>query len=92
MIKNAFEVTINERKFLAINEVLSSIAFKQHPRQEEYEGFLSFVYRGREDVFTFTMYSNRPNFDVSKIAVARGGGGHFGAAGFRDQELVWRKK
>lgn len=36
----------------------------------------------KNDEFKYTVYSNKPEIDVSKIATKFGGGGHAGAAGF----------
>lgn len=41
------------------------------------------VYSRRPNCWTVSMYTSKPNIDVSKIAKRMGGGGHKGAAGFQ---------
>lgn len=48
----------------------------------EYDICVSFSYKGKEDEWIISIYSNKDNIDCSKIAESYGGGGHKGAAGF----------
>lgn len=52
---------------------------------ERHDGMMSFAWNG--EVFTFGLYSTKPEIDCGAIAKRNGGGGHPGAAGFRCDNL-----
>jgi oligoribonuclease NrnB/cAMP/cGMP phosphodiesterase (DHH superfamily) len=58
--------------------------------KDKYDAFITFIYDGRK--YTVSLYTDRPDLDVSKIALKYGGGGHRGACGFTCRELPFRRK
>lgn len=51
----------------------------------EFDGMMSFSWNG--EAWTFGLYTDKPEIDCGAIAKRYGGGGHPGAAGFRDISL-----
>lgn len=82
----AFETELDGLKLIAINLMLTnSKIFDSVWDSEKYDGMLTFGYRkGR---WTVSLYSDKPDVDMSIIAKNRGGGGHKGAAGFQCDSL-----
>lgn len=52
---------------------------------EQFDGMMGFSWNG--EVWTFGLYSTKPEIDCGAIAKRHGGGGHPGAAGFRSDAL-----
>jgi oligoribonuclease NrnB/cAMP/cGMP phosphodiesterase (DHH superfamily) len=86
-----FDVMFDGMTFAAVNrERFNPINFGIDYHEDGYDGFACFWYDGRR--WQWSLYSDNDQTDVSSIAKNRGGGGHFGAAGFRQDELfVWHK-
>ncbi|MFH1691831.1 MAG: hypothetical protein ABIC68_04600 [Candidatus Omnitrophota bacterium] len=85
----SFETELDGLKCIAINKMLTnSQIFDSVWNPEKYDAMLSFGYR--KGSWTVSLYSNKPEIDVSKIAKARGGGGHKGAAGFQCDILPFK--
>ena len=85
----AFETDLDGLKCIAINKSLTnSQVFDSVWNPEKYDAMLSFGYRKGQ--WTVTLYSDKPDIDVSVIAKNRGGGGHRGAAGFQCSELPFK--
>ena len=55
---------------------------------EVFDGMMSFSWNG--EVFTFGLYSDKPDVDCGAIAKRYAGGGHPGAAGFRTRTLPFQ--
>lgn len=84
----AFPVMLDGLKCIAINRLFSnSQLFDSVWDPREYDAMLAFGWRGRQ--WTVSLYTDRPDIDVSEIAKKRGGGGHKGAAGFQCTELFF---
>lgn len=77
----SFPMKIDGYKFLAVNEErFNPITFGIDYHKDGYDGFASFFFKnGKWEV---SLYSDNGETDVSDLAKIRGGGGHFGAAGF----------
>jgi len=56
---------------------------------EDYDIMMPFVFDGKQ--WTISLYTKKPEIDVSEIAKKYGGGGHKGAAGFQCKELPFFK-
>lgn len=56
--------------------------------KDEYDIMMPFVFDGKR--WTVSLYTKKPEIDVSVIAKKYGGGGHRQAAGFQCDELPWR--
>ena len=86
----SFEVEFDGLRCIAINKGLAnSKLFDSVWDPEKYDAMLAFCMISPEKGWTVSLYSDKPNVDVSKIAKARGGGGHKGAAGFQCKTLPW---
>ena len=87
IMKNAFEITFEDHKFLAVNAGgINSLAFKSVYDADKHDAVMSFYLRPGGK-WTFSMYSPDQSLDVSKIAIQRGGGGHPYACGFQTDNL-----
>ena len=51
----------------------------------EHDGMLGFNWDGKQ--WRVSLYSDKPNIDLSEVAKKYGGGGHRGACGFRTEKL-----
>jgi len=81
-----FETRLDKLRCIAINKMLTnSQIFESVWDPDKYDAMLTFGYR--KGKYTVSLYSDKPNVDVSVIAKAHGGGGHKGAAGFQCDEL-----
>ena len=63
----------------------NSLVFKSVYDPAKHDLMIAFVKRPGK--WTVSLYSDKPEVDCSALALARGGGGHHGAAGFQCQEL-----
>lgn len=77
-------VTLDGHTMLACNFRMGSLGFGQH----DYDACVSYIYDGTK--WTVSIYSSK--IDVGAIALAHGGGGHTGAAGFTCLQLPWRSQ
>lgn len=76
-----FIVKFEDLNFLAINKGLcNSLVFQGAYNPKEHDAMMAFVWRNNE--WHVSLYSDKPEIDVSAIAKKFGGGGHHGAAGF----------
>lgn len=76
-----FDVTVDGLRGLALNVArCSSLAFVDAWDPTKYDIMISFAYL--PDSVTVSIYSDKPNVDVSEIAAKYGGGGHINASGF----------
>jgi len=82
-----FEIELDGLRVIACNAPLTNsqlFDFVWDP--EKYDAMLTFSMRPDRQ-YTISMYTDKPEVDVSEICKARGGGGHKGAAGFQCNEL-----
>lgn len=88
-MKNSFLIEFEGLKFLALNTpAKSSLAFLSKDVPETgHDALLKFNWTGT--LWDVSLYhaKHRTDLDLSKIAVAHGGGGHRGACGFRVAKL-----
>lgn len=87
----AFEVEFDGLKCIAINKLLaSSQLFDSIWDKKKYHAMVAFG-RKKKGRWLVSIYSDRKDVDLSKIAKARGGGGHQGASGFSCEVLPWEE-
>lgn len=85
----AFETELNGLKCIAVNKMLTnSQLFDSIWNHDKYDAMLTFGFR--KGKWTVSLYSTKPDVDVSTIAKTRGGGGHKGAAGFQCDYIPFR--
>lgn len=83
-LKSAFPIEFHGHKGLAVNWNLEASDMGEYIyKKKGYDIALMFYYTGKE--WVFSLRSNK--VDVSKIALEYGGGGHPGAAGFRQSSI-----
>lgn len=88
-LKSAFPINFHGHKTLAVNWSLEASDMGEYIyTQLGYEVALMFYYTGQ--VWNFSLRSEK--VDVSKLALKHGGGGHPGAAGFREEDIDWLLK
>jgi uncharacterized protein len=81
-----FYTELDGLKCIAANRGMSnSLLFESVWNHEMYDAMLMFAWKNGQ--WTISLYTDKPGIDVSKVAKARGGGGHVGAAGFQCKEL-----
>lgn len=84
-----FDTELDGLRVLAVNKGLTnSMLFDGGYDPERHDAMLSFCWY--RDKWKVSLYSDKPEVDVSAICHARGGGGHRGAAGFQCAELPFR--
>lgn len=77
----AFETELEGLRLVAINRRLAnSQLFDSVYDPDKHDAMCSFGWQGGE--WCFSLYSTKPEVDVSAVAKMYGGGGHKGAAGF----------
>lgn len=82
----AFETELDGLRCIAVNKGMTNrLVFDSVYDPSKHDAMLSFCWRGGQ--WTVSLYSTKPEVDVSVICKARGGGGHKGASGFQCQEL-----
>lgn len=85
-LRSAFEVEFHGHKTLAVNWSLEASDMGEYIYKNlGYDIALMFYYTG--EVWNFSLRSDK--VDVSELALKFGGGGHPGAAGFRQQNIDW---
>jgi hypothetical protein len=85
----SFETEIDGLRVIAINRTGTNARLFDSVRDpEKYDAMLTFGWK--RDRWIVSLYSDPGGVDVSKIAKARGGGGHKGAAGFQCKELPFK--
>lgn len=81
IFKKAVPFEFEDHQFLMVNrERFNPVNFGIDYHSEGYDGFICFWFDGL--VWTFSLYNDNGEVDVSEIAKKYGGGGHKGAAGF----------
>lgn len=81
----AFETTLDGLKCIAINKLTSSMVFDSIWDNTKYDAMLVFAFQ--KNYWTCSLYTDKPEIDLSVIAKAHGGGGHRSAAGFQFTEF-----
>ncbi len=86
-----FECTFAGLRCIAVNKGLTnSKIFDSVWDPKKYDAMLTFCMINPEKGWTISLYTDKPDIDVSEIAKAHGGGGHKGAAGFQCKVLPWQ--
>lgn len=79
---NIIEFEFMDLRFIALNTPeRGSNLFLSHYNPNKHDAMMVFRFDGKR--WTFSVYAFKEGVDVSAVAVAHGGGGHKGAAGFR---------
>ena len=82
----AYPAIFEGYKALVLNRgIANSMTFENHPDAKNVSIFVTYVFNGEN--WIVSLYANKPDIDVSKIAKKYGGGGHKGAAGFVCENL-----
>lgn len=85
----AFEVAFEGLRCIAINKMLTnSQVFDTVWDRDKYHAMITFGFRHGK--WTFSMYSDREDVDVSEICKRYGGGGHKGASGFQCDHIPFQ--
>ncbi len=84
----AYESVIDDIECLVVNRSCNSLVFGELIK--DYPIVAIWAYNGK--VYKYSLYSERPEIDVSKIAEKFGGGGHKGAAGFVSKFMILKSK
>jgi len=83
----SYETEIDGLKCLVVNKKTNSWVFGE--KYNEYPIVMVWAFNGTK--YSYSIFSNNPDIDCSKIAEKYGGGGHKGAAGFSSDELLFKK-
>jgi len=84
----SFEVEIDGLKCIAVNKGLTnSKVFDSVWDPEKYDAMAAFCLMSPDRGWTISLYTDKPEIDVSIIAKKRDGGGHKQAAGFQCKKL-----
>lgn len=86
--KYAYESRIDNYKCLVVNRSCNSLIFGNLIK--EYPIVAIWAFDGEQ--YKYSIYSDKPEVDCSKIAEKFGGGGHKGASGFTSKELILKKE
>lgn len=82
----AFSVELDGMRCIAINKMATnSQLFDSVWNQDRYDAMLAFGWRNGG--WVVSLYSDKPDVDVSRVAKNHGGGGHANAAGFHCRHL-----
>jgi len=68
------------------NPMFNSQLFYGFYDEAKHDIMICWIFDGK--LFKYSLYSTKDDVDVSKIAVAHGGGGHKGAAGFENEKYI----
>lgn len=86
--KYAYESRIDNYKCLVVYRSCNSLIFGDLIK--EYPIVSIWAFDGEK--YKYSIYSDKPEIDCSKIAEKFGGGGHKGASGFTSKELILKKE
>ena len=86
---NIYKSTFEGYKCLVINKSGGSNLFRFHENIDDADILVSWTYRP-DGLYKYSLYSAHNNVNVAKICEKYGGGGHFGAAGFSYNELLFK--
>jgi len=79
--RHAYPAVFEGYKALVLNRgIVNSMTFENAPGAKDADIFVTYVFSGKN--WIVSLYANKPDIDVSRIAKKYGGGGHKGAAGF----------
>ena len=84
----SYKTEIEGLKCLVVNKKSNSWVFGD--KINEYPLVMVWVFNGVK--YSYSIFSVDKNIDCSKIAEKYGGGGHYSAAGFSSDELLFRKE
>ena len=84
--KYAYEITFENYKAICLNStIINSQVFESIWDDTKYDIMIAYNFSGTN--WTVSLYTTKPDIDVSELARKYGGGGHCGAAGFQLQNI-----
>ena len=83
----SFTIQFEGFRLLACNAARYNSHLFSAALKPEHDGCLGFNWDGKIKSWRVSLYSDKPNIDLSVVAVKYGGGGHRGACGFRCKTL-----
>lgn len=84
MKSNCFDFELNGLKIVACNGAQpNSSSFDGFYHDDYHDAMMPFNYNGKENLWSFSLYTTKPDVDILSIAKAFGGGGHAQACGFK---------
>lgn len=83
-----FDVELDGFKLLACNAARYNSQLFKAGLREDHHGCIGFNWDGKQ--WRVSLYTDRPEVDLSPVAVKYGGGGHRGACGFRCATLPFK--
>lgn len=86
LMNNAFELDFEGLKFLVVNGGKGSPRFKSRWNNTKYDAMMSFQLVENK-YWTISLYTDKPDIDLSAIAKKHGGGGHIKASGFQVKDI-----
>ncbi len=87
--QRGFDLDFEGRKFIALNTARCNSQSFEAGVKPEHDGCLAFYWNGKTFVVSLYGVSDKPEVDLSVIAVKHGGGGHKQACGFQSKSLPW---
>lgn len=90
-INRGFDVTMDGLNFRALNTTARGSGVLEASIKPHHDGGMVFFFNGKEFVCSLYGVPHKPDLDLSKLAVARGGGGHRTACGFRCETMPFNE-
>lgn len=84
-----FETEFEGLRAIVINGASGSQSFRKIYSPEKHDIMISFKIN-KDKIYSVSLYSEKPDIDVSVIAKKYGGGGHAGASGFSCEKLEFK--
>ncbi|MFA5025041.1 MAG: DHH family phosphoesterase [Candidatus Shapirobacteria bacterium] len=85
---NAFEAEFEGLRAIVCNGDSGSPLFDSVYNEDKHDIMVSFIYT-KNKVWTYGLYSTKPDVNCGEIAKRRGGGGHFSASGFQSKKFLF---
>lgn len=86
-LKKSFETELEEHSILCVNSDGNSMVFGD--KINDYDMVCLYHYDGKENKWSYSIYSKKGGIDCSKVAEKFGGGGHPGASGFSTKKCLF---
>lgn len=88
-LKKAFYRDFEGYRAIVINKANTNSQIFDSADKDSYDIMLTCSYNGK--IWTYSIYTDKENIDVSKIAQKYNGGGHKKAAGFRTEKFIFEE-
>lgn len=82
------EICFEGLKIFASNIPHANSTYFSSIDKNKYDAFMPYYYDLNKRLWTYSLYSCKPEVDVGSICAKYGGGGHKNAAGFSSKELI----